>query len=150
MNQYPITRTAPILNLESPHSAPSPELTVPNLKNLTVSLFPPSVSQTMDLNTRKIIEELKRRIESKYNLRQLRVFGSSARGDSRKGSDIDVWVCLDELDRNIEEDLFDIAYDVELKYDCLIDLLVVSEQNLKGQIGKAPIQKTILSEGIAI
>ena len=100
--------------------------------------------------TRKIAEELRKRIESKYRLRQFRVFGSSARGDSKKGSDIDVWVCLSELNRDIEENLFDIAYDMELEYDCLIDLIAVSEQDLKGKIGKAPIQKNILSEGIAL
>ncbi|MBD3251760.1 nucleotidyltransferase domain-containing protein [Candidatus Uhrbacteria bacterium] len=104
----------------------------------------------MKSSTKKIVQELKRNIESKYRLNQLVVFGSSARGDSSKGSDIDVWVCLNELDRHIEEDLFDMAYDMELKYDCLIDLLAVSEKDLKGQIGKAPIQKNILSEGVAV
>jgi predicted nucleotidyltransferase len=104
----------------------------------------------MKSSTRKIVEELRRNIESKYKISQLRVFGSSARGDSRKGSDIDVWVCLTELDRKIEEDLFDMAYDMELKYDCLIDLFAVSEEDLKGAIGKAPIQQNILSEGVAV
>jgi len=104
----------------------------------------------MNQTTRKIAEELRKQIASKYSLRQFRVFGSAARGDSRKGSDIDVWVCLSELNREIEENLFDIAYDLELKYDCLIDLIAVSEKDLKGQIGIAPIQKNILSEGIAL
>ena len=104
----------------------------------------------MNSTTRKIAEELRKRIASKYSLRQFRVFGSSARGDSRKGSDIDVWVCLAKLNREIEESLFDIAYDLELEYDCLIDLIAVSERDLKGKIGKAPIQKNILSEGIAL
>ena len=104
----------------------------------------------MDPRTRKIAEELKRRIELKYRLRQFRLFGSAARGDARRESDIDVWVCLTELNRDIEEDLFDIAYDVELEYDCLIDLIAVSEQDLNGDIGRAPIQKSILSEGVAL
>jgi len=104
----------------------------------------------MNPTTKKIAEELRKRIASKYLVHQFRVFGSAARGDSRKGSDIDVWVCLSELDREIEEDLFDIAYDIELEYDCLIDLIAVSEKDLKGQIGIAPIQKNILSEGIPL
>ena len=104
----------------------------------------------MNSTTREIAKELRKRIASKYLLRQFRVFGSSARGDSRKGSDIDVWVCLADLNREIEENLFDIAYDLELEYDCLIDLIAVSEKDLKGKIGKAPIHKNILSEGIAL
>jgi predicted nucleotidyltransferase len=104
----------------------------------------------MNARTMKIVQELKNRIASKYSLLQFSVFGSSARGDSRKGSDIDVWVCLEELNRDIEEDLFDMAYDMELENDCLIDLIAVSERDLQGRIGKAPIQKHVLSEGIPI
>jgi len=59
-------------------------------------------------------------------------------------------VCLAKLNREIEEGLFDIAYDLELKYDCLIDLIAVSEQDLEGKIGIAPIQRSILSEGVAL
>jgi predicted nucleotidyltransferase len=104
----------------------------------------------MDPFTEKIAKELKKRISSKYLLHQFIIFGSSARGDSRMGSDIDVWVCLPELNRDIEENLFDIAYDLELEYDCLIDLIAVSEQDLNGKIGQAPIRENILSEGIAL
>ena len=104
----------------------------------------------MDPITRRISEELRNRIASKYSLLQFRVFGSSARCEAKKGSDIDVWVCLAELNREIEEDLFDIAYDLELEYDCLIDLIAVSEEDLKGKIGTAPIQKDILSDGIPL
>ena len=104
----------------------------------------------MDPDRKKIVKELRERIADQYPIREIRVFGSSVRGDTRKESDIDVQVCLSELNREIEEMLFDIAYDVELKYDCLIDLIAVSEQDLNGRIGTAPIQKNILSEGIAI
>ena len=104
----------------------------------------------MDPKRKKIVEELRERITDRYLVREIRVFGSSVLGNTREGSDIDVWVCLDELNREIEEALFDIAYDVELKYDCLIDLIAVSEQDMNGKIGTSPIQKHILSEGIAI
>jgi predicted nucleotidyltransferase len=104
----------------------------------------------MDPKVLHIIEKLRSRISDKYTIRDLRVFGSSARGDSRIGSDIDVLVCLSELDRTIEEDLFDMAYDLELEYDCLIDLIAVSEWDLKGRIGLAPIYEKILSEGLAV
>jgi len=104
----------------------------------------------MDRDRKKIVEELHKRIADKYPIREIRVFGSSARGDTRKESDIDVWVCLTELNREIEEGLFDIAYDVELEYNCLIDLIAVSERDLEGKIGIAPIRQNIISEGIAI
>lgn len=104
----------------------------------------------MDDDRKKIVEELAKKIEEKYPIQEIRVFGSSARGENKKESDIDVWVCLVELNREIEEELYDIAYDVELKHDCLIDLIAVSEHDLNGKIGIAPIQRNILSEGIVI
>jgi hypothetical protein len=39
---------------------------------------------------------------------------------------------------------------MELKHDCLIDLMAVSEQDLEGKIGTTPIQQTIFSEGVII
>lgn len=104
----------------------------------------------MDLKTQLIVEELRSRIAKKYTILDMRVFGSTARGDNRMGSDIDVMVCLPEIDRTIEEDLFDIAYDLELEYDCIIDLIAISDRNLKGQIGSAPIYGKILSEGLTV
>ena len=68
----------------------------------------------------KIIKELKAKISDKYELHEIRIFGSTARGDRRLDSDIDVFVRLSQVNRQIEEDLFDIAYELELKNDCLV------------------------------
>lgn len=104
----------------------------------------------MDRERKKIVEKLRERIADQYTVREIRVFGSSVRRDTKKESDIDVWVCLAEVNREIEEELYDIAYDIELEYDCLIDLFVVSERDLQGNIGIAPIRQNIISEGVAI
>jgi predicted nucleotidyltransferase len=104
----------------------------------------------MDTRIRLILEELRSRIAAKYAITDFRVFGSSVSGDRRVGSDIDVLVCLHELDRTIEEELFDIAYDVELEHDCLIDLIAISEQDIKGRIGSAPIYGQIMAEGLTV
>jgi predicted nucleotidyltransferase len=78
------------------------------------------------------------------------VFGSSVRGDRKAESDIDVLVHLSHVTRQIEEDLFDMAYDLELKYDCLIDVIVVDDLGLSGVQGTAPIYETIRAEGAAV
>ena len=74
------------------------------------------------------------------------MFGSSARGDYVKSSDIDILIKLPKVNREIEEELFDIAYDLELEYDCLIDVIVIPE-NMKNYI---PLYQNIEREGIAI
>ena len=56
----------------------------------------------MNIRTKKIVEELKRRIIEKYKLQDIRIFGSSVRGEQREDSDIDKGVkggskqCLQE------------------------------------------------------
>ena len=102
----------------------------------------------MDPSILHIMEKLRSRIAGKYRIHDLRVFGSSASGERRTGSDIDVLVCLSELNRTIEEELFDIAYDLELEYDCLIDLIAISKEDIKGRIGAAPIYEKILTESV--
>jgi len=48
----------------------------------------------MDSEIQKIVSELKETISKKYDLQELRLFGSSARGERKKDSDIDIFVCL--------------------------------------------------------
>jgi predicted nucleotidyltransferase len=98
----------------------------------------------------KIVKELKDRISGKYSIKEMRVFGSSARGDRNPESDIDVLVHLSHVSRQIEEDLFDMAYDLELKHDCLIDIIVVDDHDLSGAKGTAPIYEKIRAEGAAV
>ncbi|MDI6786215.1 MAG: nucleotidyltransferase domain-containing protein [bacterium] len=104
----------------------------------------------MEQLVRKIAKELKTKISDRYELREMRIFGSSARGDRREYSDIDIFVCLFQVNRQIEETLFDIAYELELKYDCLIDLIVLSDEVTKKKYNVLPIYQKILSEGITV
>ena len=76
----------------------------------------------------------------------MKLFGSSARGDYSKSSDIDIMVKLPTVNREIEEALFDIAYDLELDHDCVIDVIVLSE-DMENNI---PLFQNIEKEGITI
>ena len=42
------------------------------------------------------------------------------------------------------------AYDLELKHDCLIDLIVVDDRGLSGVQGTAPIYEKIRTEGAVV
>jgi predicted nucleotidyltransferase len=93
-----------------------------------------------------ISKQFKQSIEKKYKVVDMKLFGSSARGDFSKSSDIDIMVRLPKVDRAIEEELFDIAYDLELEYDCLIDVIVLPED----MIDSIPLYQNIEKEGVAI
>jgi hypothetical protein len=98
----------------------------------------------------EIVGELKDRISEKYSIKEMRIFGSTARGDRKPESDIDVLVHLAHVNRQIEEELFDMAYDLELKHDCLIDLIIVDDRDLSSVQGTAPIYEKIRTEGAAV
>ncbi len=85
----------------------------------------------MDPNNINIARELRSNISRKYVIRDFKLFGSSARGDQRGDSDIDILIQLPEVNAAIEQDLFDMAYDMELAHDCLIDLIAVSDDDMK-------------------
>jgi len=93
-----------------------------------------------------VTKQFKQKIQKKYYIVDMKLFGSSARGDFSKNSDIDILVRLAKVNRRIEEDLFDMAYDLELEYDCLVDVIVLSE-NMENTI---PLYRNIEKEGITI
>ncbi len=97
-------------------------------------------------NANLIARELKTEVEKKYSVVEMKLFGSSARGDNTENSDIDILVKLQQVDRKIEEDLFNMAYEFELKYDCLIDIVVIPA-NMDMDI---PIYSNIEKEGLVI
>lgn len=101
----------------------------------------------MDQKIKKIVTELKKSISLKYDLQEMYLFGSNARGDNSPDSDIDVFVCLSKVNRTIEEDLFDKAYELELKYDCVIDIFVFDKNGVYAQL---PIYQNVLKDGISL
>ena len=94
----------------------------------------------------QIINQFKLAVEDKYNVITMKLFGSIARGDNTEISDIDIMVKLPIVNRKIEEDLYNIAYELELEYDCLIDVIVLPE-DIDNNI---PIYANIEKEGVLI
>ncbi len=93
-----------------------------------------------------VTSQFKACVEKKYKVLDMKLFGSSARGDSSQGFDIDIMVKLPIVNREIEEDLFNIAYDLELEHDCVIDVIVFS----KKMESNIPIYRNIKKEGTQV
>ena len=99
-----------------------------------------------------ILHELKKELENLYGkrLKKLILYGSHARAEAWKDSDIDVVVLLDgevlpgkEIDRMI-----DIITDLNLKYNVLLSVYPASEESL--QKVKSPLLLNIQREGVII
>ena len=99
---------------------------------------------------RRILSEFKRKIAAKYPVREMRLFGSTARGMVTADSDLDVFIRLSQVNRGIEEDVFDMAYDIELEYDCVLDVIVLSDMIADTRLEDVPIYQNILQDGALI
>ncbi|MCL4385049.1 MAG: nucleotidyltransferase domain-containing protein [Cyanobacteria bacterium] len=96
------------------------------------------------LNT-QLIKRFKKNIE-------LYIFGSVARGEYSNESDIDVLVLIPfKLTNSIEEEIFNIAYDIELKYSIIFGIIVYSKDFWFSSITRnMPLYRNIKKEGIPV
>lgn len=67
------------------------------------------------------------------------MYGSQAENRENEYSDYDFLLILrDKLDKTIEDNVLDIAYDIILKYDILADLKFVQKEELQNIQGSLP------------
>jgi len=104
----------------------------------------------MDKKTKTILIKLKHKILNAFDLVEMRLFGSMARRDVNEHSDIDIFVRILNVNRTIEENIFDLAYEVELKHNCIIDIFVFDDKKLKEKYLWTPVYQNILKEGIVV
>ncbi|WP_446010528.1 nucleotidyltransferase family protein [Candidatus Electrothrix sp.] len=97
-----------------------------------------------------IVREFKQAVAAKYTVNDICLFGSNARGEATKDSDIDIFLQIDDLTTDIEQDVYNMAYDLELKYDCVIDVILLSDAIVKTHADYLPIYRNILREGVGL
>jgi len=83
---------------------------------------------------------------------EFKLFGSVARGDDRKYSDIDLLVLLPgQVDHSVEEMVFDAAYDMELKYSVVFGVIVYEKAFWNSELAAVmPLHQNIDREGLAV
>jgi predicted nucleotidyltransferase len=101
----------------------------------------------------KAIQTLKQGLVHRFGADvELRIFGSVARGDYHEYSDIDILVVLPvKVDNAIEEQVFDMAYDIELQYGLVIGTIVYSRDFwYSDRAAVMPLYKNIQREGLFV
>jgi predicted nucleotidyltransferase len=102
-------------------------------------------------NEKKALEELKKALLEKFEILDLRLFGSKARGTSDPGSDLDVMIELPEGDAQIEAQIDNIIYKINLENDALISAVFFGEKEItEGPMSESPLFKVIQKEGVPI
>ena len=103
---------------------------------------------------KRAVEELSSILRKTYGkeIKEIRLFGSKARGDFEKYSDIDIFVVFDrEVDWKFEEEIDVLLYQIEIKYGVFFNLILYSSEQLKdSKIQALPLINNIRKEGIAI
>ena len=122
-------------------------------------------------NERKALFELKEKITEKYPGAKLILYGSKARGDYNRDSDIDLLIVINDnykidkdisfeelrsryfmrVSRDIREKILDIIVNIELKYDIFIDWQIEYGSYLNTRVaGIEPWYQNINREGVEL
>lgn len=98
-----------------------------------------------------IITDLKNHLNLNLgnSVKNVILFGSKARGDSDENSDYDVIIVLDRnYSGKDENDILDLCYDINLKYNILLDVHILSTKELNSNRGRQPIFLNAFKSGI--
>lgn len=98
-----------------------------------------------------IAKELKNRLSEVVELLDFRVFGSRASGTKDEYSDMDVFLEIESLDKDIKEKISDIVWEVSFEHLVVITPLIFTRYEIeKSPLKASSIVRSILEEGIVV
>jgi len=104
------------------------------------------------MERKTILNKIKAGISEVDPEAEIYLYGSRARGDNREDSDWDILVITPQkkVTLNLETELRDPIYDIELESGQIISLLVYSELDWKNRMPYSPLFSNVSKEGIKI
>lgn len=95
--------------------------------------------------------ELKDRLSEVVQLVDFRIFGSRARGVADEYSDMDVFLEVESINKELKNRISDVAWEVGFKHFIVISLLIFTRDEIeKSPLKVSPIVKNIVEEGILV
>lgn len=103
-------------------------------------------------NEKKALQELKEKLLERFPDAEIILYGSKARGDFDEESDIDLLILLERpVNGRLEEEITEITYDIELKYDALFGKIIENKDFWNSPLANAmPLHWNIDREGVHI
>ena len=99
----------------------------------------------------EIAKQLKERLSEVVQLIDFRVFGSRARGDEDEYSDLDVFLEVPSLDKELKEKISDIIWEVGFENYVVISPLIFTRGEIENSpLRSSPIVRNIVEEGIMV
>lgn len=96
-------------------------------------------------------QEVKKILGSR--LSRIILYGSHARGDYKENSDIDIMILTTLTDSEIdkmENEIFDLAFDFQMKYFVDISVVIKNEEQFNYWLGALPFYNNVQKEGIVL
>ena len=100
-----------------------------------------------------LLNELKKSLNERLGniILQVILFGSRVNGTPRDYSDYDVLiVLLKDYNSDLEWKIYDSCYDLDIKYDIIIDAKLISKNELSTIKGKQPFITNAIETGIHV
>jgi predicted nucleotidyltransferase len=109
----------------------------------------------MPLTLQTVLTEYLQKLLHLYggHLKRVILYGSYARGDFTKDSDVDIMVLVDLEDDDIKqygETLSDFTFDINIEKDLLLMPIVKNEEHFKYWENTHPFYKNVNQEGISL
>lgn len=106
----------------------------------------------MDPKIKRLVDQVKAHLHEKYGegIKRVILYGSHARGEATKDSDVDVLVLVDQFLRpsEVRDNLSDLLYDMLLDEGELVSVVVLAEDRFENR--GLPFMRNVRREGIAI
>lgn len=105
------------------------------------------------MDNRLLIADLKNRLKQEYAgpVKDVILFGSQVNGNANEFSDYDMLIVLERAYSPGDENaIFDICYEMDLKYGILIDAHLISTGELNSIRGKQPLYVNALKKGLVV
>ena len=98
------------------------------------------------------IYKLKKKLLDGFPRTRIILYGSKVKGNSKEFSDIDVLILLDrKIDTELEKQILDIAYDIELESDIVFGVMIESKDFWDSSLARImPLHQNIEKEGVLI
>jgi len=103
------------------------------------------------INKLQILKDLKYHLQSycKNFVKDVILFGSQVAGNVKTDSDFDILIILEnDFNKKDENLILDLCYDIDLKYNIVIDVHIISKNGINSLRGKQPIYQNAINNGV--
>ena len=107
----------------------------------------------LSVSEKHIVEEFKRQVEQRFPGELIRVvlFGSKARGDATRESDVDVLVVIHSEGWRLGDEIRSLGYALELEHGVVLSIQVMSERHYEElRLCGSQFFKAVEREGVSV